>query len=547
MDYWKPFATRRMSRRAALKRGAALGLGAAAVGLAACGGDEEEGAPAGKTPVSQATPKAGGKATLAVSADVGSLDPTLSIGTTFVGGRMYSPLHTFDARTDEIVPMVAESVEQVDETTYVWKIRAGVKFQDVDPTFGREVTARDAVYSFERLKSQPTINDKLLLASFTDAFEAVDDHTFEMKMSKPYAPTLAQSGLAQYCIVPQEAVEKWGDLSLNAVGCGPWILVDYTRGERMRLRKNPTYFQAGRPFLDEEEWLIIPDEGTVWQSLRTGRLDLPLWLRPDKLKRQEVENDRSIAIVENPDVSPPLFYTRIDRPPLNDARVQEALDLAIDRDDYIDKLYFGEGNYDGPVCWTLEYWALPQDELRSTLKHDPEKAKRLLSAAGYGDGFELKAPARNDDDAANITTVIADHYRQVGVKVSLELKDVGLWLADLISGNFEMTISRTISVWEPDFLLRYYHSGGRTGVSNSTMINDAEIDAAIEGASEVFDREERRERVHEVQRLLLRKHVPMHPLCSWQAYMAYSAKLGGVEPRTGPLYWMGTEYWRNEA
>ena len=91
----------------------------------------------------------------------------------------------------------------------------------------------------------------------------------------------------------------------------------------------------------------------------------------DKFKRDEVKNDPSIVVVESPSLYTINCYVRVDRPPFSDDRVREALDIAIDRDDYIAKLYFGEGKYNGPVPWPLEYWALPQDELRSTLAYRP--------------------------------------------------------------------------------------------------------------------------------------------------------------------------------
>jgi ABC-type transport system substrate-binding protein len=96
----------------------------------------------------------------------------------------------------------------------------------------------------------------------------------------------------------------------------------------------------------------------------------------------------------------------VDRPPFSDDRVREALDIAINRDDYIAKLYFGEARYNGPVPWPLEYWALPQEELRSTLAYDPAKAKQLLSAAGYGDGLELKTPVPSVTDISQTATII---------------------------------------------------------------------------------------------------------------------------------------------
>ena len=422
-----------------------------------------------------------------------------------------------------------------------------MRFQNVDPTYGREVNAADVVYSFDRLKAGPTMNDRKLLTLYAEGYEATDDYTFRLRTNRAYSPALDQTGNFSYCVVPREAAEKWGDLSTHAAGCGAWILDDYVRGERVRLRKNPDYYHAGRPFPDEEEWLIIPDTGSLWQTFRTGRLDY-CSVNVDKFKRDEVKNDPSIVVVESPSLYTINCYVRVDRPPFSDDRVREALDIAIDRDDYIAKLYFGEGNYNGPIPWPLQYWALPQDELRSTLAYQPEKAKQLLSAAGYGDGLELQAPVPNISDCPQVATIIADHYRKVGVNLKIELKDLGVFLSQyLYASEFDITFFLNLPYMEPDMPLRTYYSQGQNADRNPAMSNDPEVDGLIEGLWEIFDREERKKAVLDVQRVLLKKHGPLYPLCSPDGYVGYSSRVKGIQEGTGVIGWLGISYWLEQT
>jgi peptide/nickel transport system substrate-binding protein len=547
-SYWERLASRRLSRRRALKAGVAAGLGAAGLSLAACG-EGEEGQPARtETPTVDLTPQPGGRTRLGINADPGSLDPNLSAVSGFLSCRIHNPLHAINMDTQELMPLVAESLEQPDETTFIWKLRSGVRFQNVEPTYGREVNAEDVVYSFDRLKAVPTLNDRKLLTRYAEGYEAVDDHTFRLRTNRIYSPTLDQTGNFAYSVVPREAVEKWEDLSTQAAGCGAWILDDYVRGERVRLRKNPDYYQAGRPFPDEEEWLIIPDTGSLWQTFRTGRLDY-CNVNVDKFKRDEVKNDRSITVVESPSLYTINCYIRVDRPPLSDVRVREALDIAIDRDDYITKLYFGEGKYNGPIPWPLEYWALPQDELRSTLKYEPERAKALLSAAGHGDGFDLQTPVPNIGDCPQIATIVADHYSKVGVNLKIEPKDLAVYLSQyLYSSQFHITFSfANLPYMDPDMPLRSYYSQGQNGDRNPGMSNDPEVDALIEGLWLIFDREERRKAVLDVQRVLLKKHGPLYPLCSPEGYVGYSSRVQGIEEGSGLVGWLGTSYWLQQS
>jgi peptide/nickel transport system substrate-binding protein len=529
-----------------LKAGAVAGLGAAGLSLAACGGEKEQPAKT-ETPAAELTPQPGGSGRLGISVDPGSLDPNLSVVSGFLSCRIHNPLHAINMDTQELVPLVAEALEQPDETTFIWKLRSGVRFQNVDPTYGREVNAEDVVYSFDRLKAGPTLNDRKLLTRYSEGYEATDNHTFRLRTNRIYSPTLDQTGNFSYCVVPREAVEKWGDLSTHAAGCGAWILDDYVRGERVRLRKNPDYYRAGRPFPDEEEWLIIPDTGSLWQTFRTGRLDY-CNVNVDKFKRDEVKNDSSIVVVESPSLYTINCYIRVDRPPFSDDRVREALDIAIDRDDYITKLYFGEGRYNGPVPWPLEYWALPQDELRSSLKYEPERAKELLSAAGYGDGLELQTPVPNIGDCPQVATIVADHYRKVGVNLKIELKDLGVYLAQyLYASEFDITFFLNLPYMDPDMPLRSYYSQGQNADKNPGMSNDPEVDALIEGLWEIFDREERRKAVLDVQRVLLKKHGPLYPLCSPEGHVGYSSRMKGIQEGSGVVGWLGISYWLQQA
>jgi peptide/nickel transport system substrate-binding protein len=556
--YWQKLAERRISRRRALAAGAAAGLGAVGVALGACGSKEKvvgsSTAPNQGTPVAsvltalpQGTPVPGGKVTIGWPVDPGSLDPQRSATSFQISPRIHNPLHAFNMATQEFMPLVAEKLEQPDpdRLTYIWTLRKGARFHNVDPTFGREVNAEDVVYSFDRLKAGPTQSDRKLLTLRAEGYEAVDSGTFRLRTKIPFSPTLNQTGSVAYSILPREAVEKWGgELANNASGCGAWILDSAVRGERVVLRKNPDYYISGRPFPDEEEWQVIPDTGSHWQYYKTGKLDL-VGLNVDKFKRQEIEGDPRFQIVEYPYLYTLVCYVRVDRPPLNDPRVREALDMAIDRDDVIDKMYFGEGNFNGPIPWPLEYWALPQEEIRAALKYDPEKARQLLAAAGHADGLEINCPIPTFGEVPEMATIIADHYRKVGVDVKILPAELAVYFAQYEwVGNYDITIFVNQPYMEPDIILRSYYSKGANSDKNPGGTNDPEVDALIEGLWGIFDQEERREAVMDTQRTLLAKHSPMFALCSPRGFAGFSSRMRGTwGGATGLIGMLGINYW----
>jgi peptide/nickel transport system substrate-binding protein len=542
--YWKRSTERRVSRRRVLAAGGAAGLGVAGVALGACGGSGQESLSDIPTALPASTPKAGGKAKLGVPADPGSLDPHRNVASTYISSLIHNPLHTVDMSTEEFIPLVAENLEQPDQLTYIWTLRKGVKFHDIDPTFGRELNAEDVVYSFDRLKAGPTLNDRKLLTLRTEGYEAVDSGTFQLRTKIPFSPTIDQAGSVAYSIVPREAVDKWGgELAMNASGCGAWILTDYVRSERIKLRKNPDFYLSGRPYLDEEEWLVITDLGTLWQTFKTKNIDYAA-LNIDKYKRQEIEGDKSFYLVEAPSLWTTDCRILVDQPPFSDARVREALDIAINRDDLIEKLFFGEGGYNGPIPWPLEYWALPQDELKAALKYDPEKAKQLLSAAGYDSGLELRFPFPAMGDLPKMAQIIQEHYSNVGVAAKLQPKDLGTFLAQSLYGHeFDICIFTNQPFQEPDIILREYYSRGQNADVSPSLANDPEADALIESLWTVFDQEERRTRVMEIQRELLKKHGCFYPLVSPRGVNAYADRVRGVQAKSGLIGLMGITYW----
>jgi peptide/nickel transport system substrate-binding protein len=543
--YRQHFEQRRISRRRVLTR-AATALGASALALAGCSTSDKT-APAHWTPSPQDTPRSGGTPIFAIPVDPGSLDPQLNVISGYLSARIHNPLHAVNMSTLEVQPLVAESLEYPDRMTYVWKLRQGVKFHDIDPTFGREVKAADVVYSFDRLKAGPTLNDRKLVTLHTDRYEAVDDHTFSLRTNKLYSPTVDHTGGFAYSIVPHEAVDKWGGLDTQASGCGAWILDNYVRAERVTLRRNPDYFQRGRPFPDGEEWLPITDLGTLWQTFKTGHADY-VGVNLDKLKRAEIEGNPEFQIAEAPQLFTINFYTRVDRPPFSDERVREAMDIGFDRDDVINKMYFGEGNFNGPIPWPLEYWALPQDELRRALAYDPERAKQLLDAAGYGDGMNIDMPVAAFGDSPKIATILADQYAKLGVKVSIRPRELGAFLAQELYGhNFDMAVFLNLPYMEPDIILRSYYSKGQQADVNPGLSNDPEVDGLIEGIWSIFDLEEKRQAVLDCQRVILKKHGPMYPFVSPEGYAGFSSKMRGLQEGTGLIGWMGVSYWVEES
>ena len=192
-------------------RAMSLVLAAAmALSLAACGGNQENNGSGGGT--------AGGyKNTLtwAQGADVTSLDPHQGKETPAVqvNTQIFDTLVTVDPETNEVVPQIAESWEQTDDQTYVFKIREGIKFHD-----GSDLTAEDVKFSLDRARNSAAVS---YIVNFIEEVTVDDDHTVTVKTTAPYAPTLRNLAIPFAAIVPKAVVEADENAFIqNPVGSG---------------------------------------------------------------------------------------------------------------------------------------------------------------------------------------------------------------------------------------------------------------------------------------------------------------------------------------
>src|SRR2546426_1023062 len=232
-----------------LPRRRVLQAGAAALTIAATG-------PQLVAPAQAQTPKRGGTLRMTVLSDPLHFDPhqTLSFVTMCPLSLVYSRLVKVKAgpsvkpMTYPIEPDLAESWTQPNETTYVFKLRKGVRWHPKPPVNGRELTADDVKYTYERFLSI-TGNPNKPVLEYIDRIEAVDKYTVKFTLTEPNAWFLALLASTSTWIIAKECVEKFGDLRKveSVVGTGPWMLERWEPNVKLVYVRNPNYFVPGLP------------------------------------------------------------------------------------------------------------------------------------------------------------------------------------------------------------------------------------------------------------------------------------------------------------
>ena len=526
-EYWQRFAKRRVSRRTVLGAGAA-GLGAAALGLAGCGGGDKGaagGTPSGATP---GAAKTGGTLRQGSVAAALSIDPhtEAALGLAFVSFIYGYLMH--EVQVPDGPPKMlwdhAESMELPEDTTYIFNMKQGIRFQDLSPVNGREVVASDVTYSFDRITE---ISPEPLWITYAESKTAPDPSTVQIRLKQPYAYTVEDMSSPKAAIVPREAVDQWGDLKMKGVGSGPFMVTDFAPSDRIEMVRNPNYYVSGIPYLDGLGWRTIVDESALRVAFRGKQFDV--YAPPTKTQADEVAGyGNDITLIKEPSLLiTKMGINELSRPELGDVRVREALDIAIDRDAIIDKLAFGDGNYTGPVSWGLTFWSLPQDELRQRFKRDLSKARQLLEAAGASDlTLELKFPTNTSTD---VCVLIKAQLAEAGININLVGQEFGTWYADRSARSYELIVGGGLPYGSEKYPLQFNYTTDWTRKEKPVHPPLPEIDAELDQIMATPDPNERQKLVLDVTRKLLDRHGPILYLYAPYTYTARWSYVKGYD------------------
>jgi peptide/nickel transport system substrate-binding protein len=410
---------------------------------------------------------------------------------------------------------LAESWTQPNETTYVFKLRRGVKWQNKPPVSGRELTADDVVFSVNHfLTVKGNANAYMLKA--VDKVEAVDKYTVKFTLKEPFVWFLDMlSNPHAVAIVAKEVVEKYGDLKKpeSVIGTGPWMLDSYRPNVGLTYVRNPNYFAQGLPYIDRIEATVDEDNASRMAAFLSGKYDLG-WEFPGTINRVDwvqikdtlKQKRPKLQTVEFPSPVMSHISMRTDQKPFSDTRVRQAMSLAIDRKALIEAVFEGVGAMNPAVPAALKEWSIPFDKLGDGAKyyrHDPAEAKRLLAAAGYPNGFPgtMCFTTYGSTILVDSMQLVQKDLKAVGIDVRIDQKEYGAYIATCFYGKFDsMTYGPQTGFLEPDnFLFGQYH---RDELKNQSHIVDPVVDDMLVRQRRTLDMTKRREIIYDIQRHL---------------------------------------------
>jgi ABC-type transport system substrate-binding protein len=498
-----------LNRRRLLAGSGTLGL--SALLAAACGTRETRDTTAGtsfdqantKETTEQAT--SGGTITLAAT-DVPNYDYQVSFAVlqTLYSNRLlrYKTGSAVGPNEYEIIPDLALSWEQPDPRRLVVKLNPQARLHDKPPAGARPVTSLDVKATFELLNTNKPNYVYRYLVDFIEAIDTPAPDTVAFTLA--YPTTLIFNALAYYnsAIAPREVIERDGNLEKNDTGAGPFLLERYDKGAGYTFRKNPQYFRAGTPYVDAVELAVVNDPSSRFDAFRAGRLDA-LDLGVDQLPAARRTLDGSMTLQTQPGVGWSAFIFNVTQPPYSDPRVRQAFSYALDRA-AINQLA-GDGVATirtGPVARGWPAWTRSDEDVAADAKRDVEKAKQLLAAAGYPNGFETEwifGPyAGTVDISSKIAQVAQEQLKAAGIQMKITILENLAWQRRLQQGDFSLSTWLIRAYPDPDDYL--YPFWVPNAAKNFGRVDDPALTDLILKQRQTADPDTRRTLLQEIDR-----------------------------------------------
>lgn len=464
--------------------------------LAACGGNNGGGNSGGGNNSSDQGGNSGGdqggsstgttyKDTLVwcQGSDVTSLDPHQGKETPAVAVtcQIFDTLVAVDPVTNELVPQIAEKWEQVDEVTYVFTIRQGVKFHD-----GSEVTVEDVKFSLERAINSAAVS---YIVDFIDSVTITDEHTITIVTKYPYGPTLRNLAIPFAAIVPKALVEAdEANFILHPVGSGPYEFVEWSQSDHITMKAFDDYY-AGKAATENLIMRVVPETSQRLIALETGDVDLAYDLAVNDIPKVEDNSDLVANVISS--LSCTYVSMNLNKAPFNDPKVREALTHAIDRQAIVDTINSGIGQPADAIIapGVFGYYSTGVPE------YNPELSKQLLAEAGYPNGFKTTMICNDSQSRMEVATAVIAMLADVGVECELQTMEFGSYIDRTSNGEHELAIfGWTTSSGDADYT--YYsleHSSQQGAPGNRSFIADPEVDKLIEDARSSGDEATRKE------------------------------------------------------
>jgi peptide/nickel transport system substrate-binding protein len=447
------------------------------------------------------------------------LDPHLATAfSTFaiVNGTIYEGLTAVD-KDLRVSPGIAESWSvSADGKTVTFRLRANVTFHD-----GSAMDSADAAASLRRVMSKDIASPLASRLAAIDNVATPDARTLVLTLKEPSAPLLVS--LATIAVVPKGMEANKDGLQRQPVGTGPFRFEEWQPNGFIRLAKHAGYWGQGQPKLAGLKFNIVPESATRQVGIQSGQYAmLP---NIDAATALQVRGKPGVEVKETLELAYTLVGMNTARPPFDNPKVREALNLALNRTEIVQAALFGAGVPAGPLSPALKDFALDVKEY-PCYAHSPARAQALLKEAGHSGPVEVSMNVLPRQDIKDIAQVVQAQLDKAGFKVTLKNQELGQFIQDWRNSNFDAFVSINAGSPDPDdYFYRTFRTGGSTNVFK---YSNTRVDTLLDQARATMDGAARKAAYAEVQKALACEG-PIAHLAYGQLFTAVRQNLQGFE------------------
>ncbi|KGX92961.1 glutathione ABC transporter substrate-binding protein GsiB [Pontibacillus halophilus JSM 076056 = DSM 19796] len=381
------------------------------VAVAACSSnDEASSSGSGETSDSSAPSDKSG-VTIGVESNFTSMDPhdTNDNQSYSAQSAMLEGLLGFDEDLN-IVPVLAKdySVNE-DSTEFTFQLKEGITFHDDSPFNAEAVKA-----NLDRLTDPDAQLRRSSLFELVKSTEVVDEYTVKVILEKPFGAMANNFAHPAAAMISPKSIENSEDIGQEPVGTGPFEFEEWQSGDHVTLVKNEDYREKGLPKTEQITFKVVPESGSRVAMLQTKEVDYVTSVSPSQV--EDLDDKDGITIQNEPGLLVRYISMNTMKEPFDNPKVRQAMNYAIDKEAYAKVVYNG-------YATTLKSSIAPDtqhySEQENTYSYDPEKAKELLSEAGYPDGFETTIWGGTSSIKQKMMEFYKQQLSQVGITLNV--------------------------------------------------------------------------------------------------------------------------------
>ena len=502
-------------------------------GMVACGGNSSNaGSNAGTSTDSSSAAK--DTLTVAISAAPNTLDPHVANLAHAINALnpVYETLVRYD-NNGEIKGLLAESWEQIDDVSWQFNLRKGIKFHN-----GEEMKASDVLFSIQRATSDKGVNvSHVMYVVDGPACEVVDDYTIIIRTKTPFAPFLTYMTFMGACVVSEKAFTEDEEFAANnPCGTGPFVFESWINNDRTTYVRNDNYWGEVPAYENLIIRTIVEANSRVIE-LESGSIDIAYEIPAVDIARLDANPDTKIASRNSTTYE--YLGMNCSKAPFNNPEFREAIAMAIDFEAMVTAVY-GESAAvtHSPVNPGMTYSI--SDELAS--RYDPAAAKAIIEKLGLT-GSTFKMTTWNAQHRVDCATIMQNMLKEVGITLEIDAVELATWASDLEEGNTDFFIAGFGAIGFPDPDMNIYGPLHQEQIpsSNYCFYANQHLSDILDESRAIVDGPDRQEIIEEVQQIVY-DEVPMLPYANTMQVIGVRSDVQGFVPTPAQNHFVHSVY-----